>query len=67
MRSYRLSLMVPMRFRTIYGQDIAASDVQAGGHGNHFRDDDHHDGVTVSWWQWRGRIWRTRTMAICLP
>jgi hypothetical protein len=66
MLRYLLSLLVPVRFRSVYAEGVHSADVQAGGHGNHFRDDDHADLVTVRWWQWRGRTWSKRTLSTCI-
>ena len=63
---YLLSKLFPIPMRSTYATTVRGSDVQAGGHGNHFRDDDHHDLVSIRWWQWRGRTFHKRTVAMCL-
>jgi hypothetical protein len=64
---YHLSRIVPVRFRSIYGVEIPEADIAEGGHGNHYRGDTHFDAEHCSWWQFRGHIWRRRTLRICLP
>lgn len=63
---YLLSFVIPMPMRSTYTTTVVGANVQAGGHGNHFRDDDHHDLVTVRWFQWRNRIFHQRTVSTCL-
>jgi len=64
---YLLSLLFPVPMRSTFTHEVKAHDVQAGGDANHFRDEDHHDLVTVRWIQWRGRFARQRTVSTCLP
>jgi hypothetical protein len=63
---YLLSKLIPVPMRTTYAESFKEADVQAGGHGNHFRDDDHADLVGVRWWQWRGRTFAHRTVHVCV-
>lgn len=64
---YRLSRLIPVRFRTLCGVQIAEAEIASGGHGNHYRGDEHYDAESCTWWQWRDRTYRPRTMRICLP
>ena len=64
---YLLSKLVPVRMRSTYVQGVEGGRVQAGEVGNHFRDDDYADLVSIRWWQWRDRTWGQRTEAVCLP
>lgn len=63
---YILSLLLPVPMRSTHTAGVRGVDVQAGGHGNHFRDDDHHDLVSIKWWQWRGHCFRERTISTCI-
>ena len=63
---YQLSKIIPVRFRSTFAHGVSGDDVQAGGHGNHFRDDNHADLVSVVWWQWRGRSFRQRNVSTCI-
>lgn len=65
--AYWLSRIVPIHFSAIYGVEISETEVTEGGHGNHFRSGAHFDAETASWWQWRDRYFRHRTVRICLP
>lgn len=64
---YRLSKIIPVRFASTYGAEVREVDIAAGGHGNHFRSETHFDAESATWWQWRGKIMRRRTIRICLP
>lgn len=65
---YHASRLLPMPFRSTHAQTTFDSeDVQAGGHGNHFRDDTHVDLIEARWWQWRGRCFHNRTVTVCVP
>lgn len=64
---YRLSRLIPVRFTTLCGVQVSAAEMDEGGHGNHFRSGEHYDAERASWWQWRDRIFRHRTVRICLP
>lgn len=63
---YALSKLIPVRFSTLVGAHITEQEVTEGGHGNHFRSGEHYDAEHVTWWQWRGRIFRRRTVRMCL-
>lgn len=63
---YLLSLIVPVPMRSTHAATVSGADVRAGGHGNHYRDDDHHDLVSARWAQWRGRCLRQRTTTTCI-
>jgi hypothetical protein len=63
---YLLSLIIPVPMRSTHAQSVKESDIAAGGHGNHFRSDDHHDLVHGKWWQWRGRTFAYSTVHICI-
>jgi hypothetical protein len=62
---YLLSKLFPIPMRSTYAAEVPGVGVQAGGYGNHFRDDDHQDLVTICWVQWRGRCLRRRTVSTC--
>jgi hypothetical protein len=63
---YLLSKLIPVPMRSTYVVGVEGGRVQAGEVGNHFRDDDHADLVSIRWTQWRGRVWHKRTNAVCL-
>ncbi len=64
---FLLSKIIPVHFVSTYSHQVLGAEVQGGGHGNHFRDDDHADLVRVRWWQWRGRYFAQRSTSVCLP
>jgi hypothetical protein len=63
---YLLSLLfpVPMRSTHLSLRRHRREDIEAGidGAHNHFLTDDHHDLVSIRWWQWRGRCFAQRTV-----
>lgn len=63
---YLLSKLVPVPMHSTYVEGVEGGRVQAGEVGNHFRNDDHADLVSINWWQWRGRCFHQRTIATCL-
>jgi hypothetical protein len=63
---YALSFIIPVPMSTTCVRSVSGADVQAGGHGNHFRDDDHHDLTSIKWVQWRHRYFRQRTESVCI-
>ena len=63
---YLISKLFPVPMRSTYVAGVSGADVQAGGHGNHFRDDDHRELVSIRWTQWRGRCFRKRTISTCI-
>jgi hypothetical protein len=63
---YNLSRLIPVRFRSTYGVDISRTEVEEGGHGNHFVSGAHTDRERAAWWQWRGRIWGQQTTRTCV-
>lgn len=70
MSLYKLSRVLPVRFTArLYGVRIDGTDIEAGrpGVGNHYRSETHFDAETCTWWQWRDRIWRRRTIRMCMP
>jgi hypothetical protein len=68
MLRYLLSKLIPIPMRSTYACPVAGEAIVAGTSGtNHFRTDDHHDLVSIRWWQWRGHCFAQRTVASCLP
>ncbi len=64
---YLLSKLMPVPMRSTFTTKVLGVGVVDGVSGNHVRDDDHHDLVTMRWIQWRGRYMRQRTVSTCLP
>ena len=64
---YRLSLLIPVRFRSRLNVSVSRDVLWAGRTGNHRIGDTHTDAERVTWWQWRGHVMRYRTVRICQP
>lgn len=63
---YLISKLLPVPMHSTYTLAVLGSDVRAGGHGNHFRNDDHQDRVAIRWWQWRNHCFARHTVSTCI-